>query len=72
MDQSDKAILFHNVIGYDMPVVSGIIRTRERAMLSMGAKTYGEIEARLKKAIDNPIAPIMVNTSPTREVTGGR
>jgi len=69
VDQSDKALLFHNVIGYDMPVVSGIIRSRERAMLSMGAKTYGEIELRLKKAIDNPIAPIMVNTSPTREVT---
>ncbi|MSP93956.1 MAG: UbiD family decarboxylase [Alphaproteobacteria bacterium] len=69
VDQSDKALLFHKVIGYDMPVVSGIIRTRERAMLSMGAKTYGEIEERLKRAIDKPIPPIMVNTSPTREVT---
>ncbi len=28
VDQSDKALLFHNVIGYDMPVVSGIIRSR--------------------------------------------
>jgi 2,5-furandicarboxylate decarboxylase 1 len=69
VDQSDKALLFHNVIGYEMPVVSGIIRSRERAILSMGAKTYGDIEVRLKKAIDNPIPPIMVNTSPTREVT---
>jgi 2,5-furandicarboxylate decarboxylase 1 len=69
VDQSDKAILFHNVIGYSMPVVSGIIRTRERAILSMGADTYGDIEAKLKKAIDHPIAPIMVNTSPAREVT---
>ena len=69
VDQSDKALLFHKVVGYDMPVVSGIIRTRERAMLSMGAKTYGDIETRLKKAIDHPIPPIMVNTSPTREVT---
>ena len=69
VDQSDKALLFHKVIGYDMPVVSGIIRTQQRAMISMGAKTYGEIEERLKRAIDRPIAPIMVNTSPTREVT---
>jgi 2,5-furandicarboxylate decarboxylase 1 len=69
VDQSDKALLFHNVIGYDMPVVSGIIRSRERAILSMGCKTYGEIELKLKKAIDNPISPIMVNTAPTREVT---
>ena len=69
VDQSDKALLFHKVIGYDMPVVSGIIRTRERAILSMGCKTYGEIEVLLKRAIDRPIPPIMVNTSPTREVT---
>jgi 2,5-furandicarboxylate decarboxylase 1 len=68
VDQSDKALLFHNVIGYDMPVVSGIIRSRERAILSMGCKTYGEIEAKLKKAIDNPIPPIMVNTARTRDV----
>jgi 2,5-furandicarboxylate decarboxylase 1 len=68
VDQSDKALLFHDVIGYDMPVVSGIIRSRERATLSMGCKTYGEIEERLRYAIDHPIAPIMVNTSSTREV----
>ena len=67
VDQSDKALLFHNVIGYDMPVVSGIIRSRDRAIMSMGCRTYGEIEVMLKKAIDNPIAPIMVNTAPTRE-----
>src|SRR5882672_5115758 len=68
VDQSDKALLFHNVIGYGMPVVSGIIRSRERAVISMGCKTYGEIELKLKKAIDNPIAPIMVNTARAREV----
>src|SRR6516225_4957178 len=37
--------------------------------MAMGGKTYQEIEAKLKHGIDNPIAPIMVNTSPTREVT---
>jgi len=69
VDQSDKALLFHNVIGYSMPVVSGIIRSKERAILSMGCKTYREIEEKLKNAIDHPIPPIMVNISPTREVT---
>ena len=54
VDQSDKALMFHNVIGYDMPVVSGIIRSKERAMMSLGAKTYGEIEEKLAKAIANP------------------
>ena len=36
VDQSDKAVLFHKVIGYDMPVVSGIIRSQKRAVISMG------------------------------------
>ena len=69
VDKAKTALFFHKVIGYDIPVVSGIIRSRERAILSMGCKTYGEIELKLKRAIDHPIPPIMVNTSPTREVT---
>jgi 2,5-furandicarboxylate decarboxylase 1 len=69
VDQSDKALLFHNVIGYAIPVVSGIIRSRERAVISMGVRTYGEIETKLKRGIDHPIPPIMVNTSRAREVT---
>ena len=32
VDQAKTALLFHNVIGYDMPVVSGIIRSKERAI----------------------------------------
>src|SRR5215475_15916913 len=69
VDQARTALLFHNVIGYGIPVVSGIIRSRERATMAMGCKTYPEIEAKLKHGIDHPIAPIMVNTSPTREVS---
>jgi len=41
VDQAKTALYFHNVIGYDMPVVSGIIRSRERAIMSMGCETYG-------------------------------
>ena len=33
VDQAKTALFFHKVIGYEMPVVSGLIRTRERAML---------------------------------------
>src|ERR1700721_1106907 len=68
VDQSDKALFFHKVIGYAMPVVSGIIRTRERAMMAMGATEYLEIEDRLKNGINNPIAPERVASSPTREI----
>src|SRR5665213_1309439 len=69
VDQAETALYFHNVIGYDMPVVSGIIRSRERAIMSMGCETYGEIEEKLRNALDHPIPPVMVKTSPTREVT---
>ena len=69
VDQAKTALYFHNVIGYDMPVVSGIIRSRERAIMSMGCETYGEIEERLKQALDHPIPPKIVKSSPTREVT---
>jgi len=68
VDQSDKGLLFRNVIGYDMPVVSGIIRSRERAIMSMGATGYAEIEAMLVKGIDRPLPPNRVATSPTKEV----
>src|ERR1700761_5170602 len=68
VDQASTALYFHNVIGYDIPVVSGIIRTRERAIMSMGCETYREIEDKLSQAIAKPIPPKYVKTSPTREV----
>jgi len=68
VDQAKTALFFHNVIGYDMPVVSGIIRTRERATMALGCDTYAQIEYKLKAAIDRPIAPTYVKSSPTHEV----
>ena len=68
VDQAKTALYFHNVIGYDMPVVSGIIRSRERATMALGCETFGEIEVKLAQAIAKPIPPKYVKTSPTREV----
>ncbi|HEX9463979.1 MAG TPA: UbiD family decarboxylase [Alphaproteobacteria bacterium] len=68
VDQAKTALYFHDVIGYDMPVVSGIIRTRERAILSMGCSNYAEIEAKLKQGLDHPIPPKRVANSRAREV----
>jgi 2,5-furandicarboxylate decarboxylase 1 len=68
VDQADTALYFHDVIGYDMPVVSGLIRTRERSMTALGCETYREIEDKLTHAINHPIPPKYVKTSPTREV----
>ena len=67
VDQSDKALLFTDVIGYDMPVVSGLINSRERLAIAMGCD-FGDIEARLRRGIDRPIEPEMVNSGPAREV----
>ena len=68
VDQSDKALFFHKVIGYDMPVVSGIIRSRERTIMAMGCTEYGQIEHRLRQGIDNPIAPRYVETPAHKQV----
>jgi 2,5-furandicarboxylate decarboxylase 1 len=51
VDQAKTALYFHKVIGYDMPVVSGLIRSRERAIMSLGCETYREIEDKLTAAI---------------------
>jgi len=68
VDQSSAALFFHNVIGYEMPVVSGLIRTRERAMMALGCESYREIEDRLREAIERPIAPKHIKSSAAREV----
>ncbi len=68
VDQSDKALFFHKVIGYDVPVVSGIIRSKERAVMAMGCENFGDIEQKLAAAIANPLLPKYVSGSPTRDV----
>jgi 2,5-furandicarboxylate decarboxylase 1 len=68
VDQAKTALFFHKVVGYDLPVVSGIIRSRERAIMALGCATYREIEDKLQQAIDRPIPPKYVKTSPAREV----
>jgi 2,5-furandicarboxylate decarboxylase 1 len=68
VDQAKTALYFHNVIGYDMPVVSGIIRTKERAIAALGCESFRELEDKLTQGISRPIPPKYVKTSPTREV----
>jgi len=67
VDQAKTALLFRDVIGYDMPVVSGLIKSRERIAIAMGCR-YGETEAKLRRGLDHPIEPVMVKTGPVREV----
>ena len=51
-----------------MPVVSGIIRSRERAMMGMGCRDLSRDRGQAREAIAKPIPPKYVKTSPTREV----
>src|SRR3954453_5813164 len=67
VDQSDKALFFHRPVGYDMPVGSGLLRSRGRAIMSMGCADYAQIEAKLQHGIDHPLPPRRVATSPTKE-----
>ena len=69
VDQAKTALYFHNIIGYEMPMVSGIIRSRERATMALGCEKFSELEQKLAQGIANPIPPKYVKTSPTREVT---
>ena len=68
VDQADTALLFHDVNGYDIPVLSGILRSRNRATLSMGCGDYSQIEHRLAHGIENPIPPKLLESAPNKEV----
>src|SRR5262245_5090016 len=62
VDQAKTALLFHDVVGYEMPVVSGLLRTRTRAIISMGCESYGQIEEKLQHGIERPVQPRYVQT----------
>ena len=47
--QSEKAILFKNLPGYSMPVVSGLLQSRNRIALGMGV-AYENIAEKLGAA----------------------
>src|SRR5687768_14684728 len=65
--QAEKALLFKNVAGYSMPVVSGLLQSRNRIALGMGV-AYENIADKLGKAMDRPIKPKRVANAPVKEV----
>jgi 2,5-furandicarboxylate decarboxylase 1 len=67
VDKADKALIFHNVIDYDMPVVSGIATARERIGAAFGCD-YGEVYKRIETGLTEPIQPVDINSGPVREV----
>ena len=67
VDKSDKALVFHNVNDYAMPVVSGISNGRERIGAAFDCP-YGEVYKRIDQGLSNPIPPAMVNDGPVQEI----
>lgn len=65
--QSERALLFKNVRGYSMPVASGLLQSRTRLALAMGAP-YEQIEAKLRRAIDHPVQPQRVRRAAVKDV----
>ena len=68
VDQAETALLFHNVNGYEIPVISGILRSRNRAIMSMGCENYSQIEHRLAHGIENPISPVHIKSASNKQV----
>ncbi|OGL59574.1 MAG: carboxylyase [Candidatus Tectomicrobia bacterium RIFCSPLOWO2_02_FULL_70_19] len=67
VDKSPKALLFHKVIGYGMPVISGLTNSRRRIAISMKCD-YSETEGKLRHALDHPIPPVRIEGGAEREV----
>ena len=62
-----KAVMFHDVTGYDIPVVSGITNSRENLSAGLDCP-YPEIERRIVHALQNPIAPRMTGSGAERKI----
>ena len=67
VDQSETALLFTNVLGYDIPVVSGVMNSRERLAIAMGCE-FSEIEALLGRGLDHPIPPVTIDAKGLHEI----
>jgi len=65
--QAEKALLFKNVRSYSMPVVSGLLQSRNRLAIGMGVP-YEKIEEKLRNGMDHPIKPERVKRAPVKDV----
>ena len=65
--QSDKALLFNNLRGYEMPLASGLLQSRNRLALGMDCP-YEKIETKLRSAMEKPLPPKRVKDAAVKEV----
>ncbi|MBI4527331.1 MAG: UbiD family decarboxylase [Deltaproteobacteria bacterium] len=64
---SEKALLFSNLRGYSMPLVSGLFLSRDRMAIALGVP-YAKIEEKLRRAMDHPVEPKLIKNAPVKEV----
>jgi 4-hydroxy-3-polyprenylbenzoate decarboxylase len=61
------AMRFERVKGFDVPVVAGVLGTRRRVALLLGAEPE-RVAFRLLEALEHPAAPVEVSDAPCQEV----
>ncbi len=65
--QSEKALFFTKPLGYSIPVVSGLLQSRNRLALAIEVP-YVKIQEKLQRAMEQPIEPKLVRDGPVKEV----
>jgi 2,5-furandicarboxylate decarboxylase 1 len=66
-ERRQQVALFENVVGHDMPVVGNLSDTREKVAFALECDVPG-ILWRGVRALDEPIAPVLVESGPCQEV----
>ena len=61
------AVLYENVKGYDMPVISNVFADRNRIAKAFGVETT-ELNKVLRELETKPVEPIMVKDAPVQEI----
>ncbi|MEE2654627.1 MAG: UbiD family decarboxylase [Pseudomonadota bacterium] len=67
VDKSEKALVFHNVNDYAMPVISGVANSRERIGAAFDC-LYEDVYRRLDEGLSSPIEPELINGGPVRQI----
>ena len=67
-DLQGPALLFENVKSSSMPVVGGLFATQRRLQLALGVSNQEQAVKMLIEAMENPIAPVLVQDGPCKEV----
>ncbi len=65
--QCDKGVFFERIVGYEMPVVSGLVGTMDRLAIGMKMDKRA-IGRRVAHAVQHPIPPVVRSDGPCQEV----